>query len=314
MRTPPTDLSDARLQAAVATQWSITAEALSYAPVGFGSHHWVLAGQDGGRYFVTADAVADAHQRLTHLSVALGTAYALRHQCGLRFVVAPQPGHDGRLLAITGRYAIALYPYLERSGDAAASPQQLLAMINELHASTPDLRDQVTVDDLSIPDRAIVEGVLDGGQTAGGGDAPYAARVVNLLRSQRDVLWAAFCRYDSLASAVATGSDTWVITHGEPKANNTMITAAGAVLVDWDTVQVAPTARDVWLLPSPNDYAATTGRQVPADQLHMYRLRWDLKDLCHFTSWLTHASRITPDTDRAWKGTVEICQRLEASR
>jgi hypothetical protein len=229
-------------------------------------------------------------------------------------VVAPQPGHDGRLLAITGRYAIALYPYLERSGDAAASPQQLLAMINELHASTPDLGDQVTVDDLSIPDRAIVDGVLDGGPNAGDGDGPYAARVVNLLRSQRDVLWAAFCRYDSLASAVATGSDTWVITHGEPKANNTMITAVGAVLVDWDTVQVAPAARDVWMLPSPKDYTATTGRQVPADQLHMYRLRWDLKDLCHFTSWLTHASRITPDTDRAWKGTVEICQRLKASR
>ena len=174
-------------------------------------------------------------------------------------MVAPQPGHDGRLLAITGRYAIALYPYLERSGDAAASPQQLLAMINELHASTPDLGDQVTVDDLSIPDRAIVDGVLDGGPNAGDGDAPYAARVVNLLRSQRDVLWAAFCRYDSLASAVATGSDTWVITHGEPKANNTMITAAGAVLVDWDTVQVAPAARDVWMLPSPKDYTAATG-------------------------------------------------------
>jgi len=162
MRTPPTDLSESRLRAAVATQWSITAEALTYAPVGFGSHHWVLADQAGRRYFVAADAVADTTQRLAHLSVALGTAYALRHQCGLSFVVASRPGHDGRLLAITGRYAISLYPYLERAGDAPASPQQLLAMVSELHANTSALRHQVAIDDLSIPHRAIVEDILDG--------------------------------------------------------------------------------------------------------------------------------------------------------
>ena len=314
MRTPPTDLSESQLRAAVATQWSITAEALTYAPVGFGSHHWVLADQAGRRYFVAADAVADTTQRLAHLRVALGTAYALRHQCGLSFVVASRPGHDGRLLAITGRYAISLYPYLERAGGAPASPQQLLAMVSELHANTSALSHQVAIDDLSIPHRAIVEDILDGRQSAGRGDAPYAPRVATLLHSHRAVLRAALYRYDSLASAVSAGSEAWVITHGEPKANNTVITAAGAVLVDWDTVQVAPAARDVWMLPSPHDYTANTGRPVSNDELLMYRLRWDLKDLCHFTSWLTRTCRITPDTDRAWTGANDICQRLEVNR
>lgn len=39
---------------------------------------------------------------------------------------------------------------------------------------------------------------------------------------------------------MGTDRSTWVITHGEPKANNTMITPAGPVLVDWDTVQLTP--------------------------------------------------------------------------
>jgi hypothetical protein len=314
MRSPPTDLSDAQVRAAVAAHWSITAQALAYAPVGFGSHHWVLADGGGWRWFVTADAVADTRNRLTQLRIALDTAYALRHQCGLTFVVASHPGLDGRLWSITGRYAIALYPYLERTVDGPASPQQRLAMLTALHGATPQVGHPVSVNDLSIPDRATTEALLDGSPLEAGGHGPYASRITNLLRSHSDPLRAALGAYDRLAASIAAaGRDTWVITHGEPQPSNTMITAAGPVLVDWDTVQRAPAARDVWMLPTPNDYTRITGRQVPVDQMQMYRLRWDLKDLCHYTNWLTHTSHSTADTDRAWTGSVDICRRLSAN-
>ena len=51
MRTPPADLCDAAVAAAVAAHWSISSTSIHYAAVGFGSHHWLLTGQSG-RWFV----------------------------------------------------------------------------------------------------------------------------------------------------------------------------------------------------------------------------------------------------------------------
>jgi spectinomycin phosphotransferase len=89
MRTPPQDLTEAEVGVAVAAHWDVVAETIEYAPVGFGSHHWVLTGATGRRWFVTADAVADSAERLAELTAALTTAHALRHRCGLEFVVPP---------------------------------------------------------------------------------------------------------------------------------------------------------------------------------------------------------------------------------
>ena len=71
---------------------------------------------------MTADAVADSAERLAELTAALTTAYALRHRCGLEFVVSPQPGVDDELLSITGRYAVSLYTHLERVNPRPTTP------------------------------------------------------------------------------------------------------------------------------------------------------------------------------------------------
>ena len=42
-------------------------------------------------------------------------------------------------------------------------------------------------------------------------------------------------QYDRMASLIAADRDEWVITHGEPKANNILITSNGPVMIDWDT-------------------------------------------------------------------------------
>jgi hypothetical protein len=57
------------------------------------------------------------------------------------------------LLSITGRYAIALYPYLNRLTDATADPQQIISMIIALHSTTPDIADLTPIDDLRIRNR-----------------------------------------------------------------------------------------------------------------------------------------------------------------
>jgi spectinomycin phosphotransferase len=308
MLTRPEHLTDKAIAAAVAAHWSIAAERLEYAPIGFGSHHWVLTERTGRCWFVTGDAVADSSQRLSGLTAALNTTYALRHKYGLKFVIAPQAGGDGRLLSITGGYAITLYPFVDRLSDATADPQQLMSMIIALHATTPDIGDLTPVDDLRIPDRPTLEAVLADPGTRG--DGPYAAAFSDLLWQHRTQICESFACYDTMAASLGEEQQTWVITHGEPKADNTLITASGPVLVDWDTVQLAPPARDIWMTESVDTYTAATGRQVPAEQLEFYRLRWDLSDLCSFGSWFTGPHRRTADTELGWQGSIEICRRL----
>jgi len=79
-------------------------------------------------------------------------------------------------------------------------------------------------------------------------------------------------------------------------------TATGRRLVDWDTTQLAPPERDLWLLttepliltadtPSAEQnhellarYTAATGRPVSPTALALYRLWWTLADIVVYTS------------------------------
>jgi hypothetical protein len=309
MRTRPCDLTDADVGAAVAARWPIVTESVTYRPVGFGSHHWLVVEPTGRRWFVTADAVADSELRLAELTAALATAHALRHRCGLEFVVAPSAGLDGALLAVSGRYAVAVYPYLEAITPAPADPQQTLAMVTALHATTADAGHLTTPDDLGIRGRPALERVL-ASPHAFLGSGPFAADFARLVEDYQQPIREALRGHGAGAATIGAESRSLVITHGEPKPNNTMITASGPVLVDWDTVRLAPPARDLWMTGSVSEYTALTGRHVPAYQLEFYRLRWDLQDLCGAAAWFTASHRRTADTDLVWQGSIAICHRL----
>ena len=76
-------------------------------------------------------------------------------------------------------------------------------------------------------------------------------------------------RYDGWPQPPALRPARGVLTHGEPHPGNTMLTAAGWLLIDWDTALVAPPERDLWSL-DPGDgsilsaYADATGvRPLP---------------------------------------------------
>ncbi|QDP95958.1 phosphotransferase [Microlunatus elymi] len=307
MRTAPQDLTDAAVAETVAAHWGITAAAIEPAPVGFGSHHWELTGTDGSRWFATADRVGDSGHALTTLAAALHTAYALEHRCGLAFVVAPTPGADHRLLAKAGDYAVALYPFLERVGAGVADPEQLLTMIIAVHKISPALVGVVQEDDLEIEQRRTLEAVLSKQRR---GSGPFAEDFAELVIQHRQPIEKALQGCDRMAAEQRGDKGSWVITHGEAKINNTMITADGPVLIDWDTVRVGPPARDVWMLPSAQEYAARTGRSVPQQHLDHYRLVWDLKDLCSYAGWFAGDHERTADTELGWQGCQLICQRL----
>jgi hypothetical protein len=68
-------------------------------------------------------------------------------------------------------------------------------------------------------------------------DGPYGEAARELLAQHEVALAAAFGRYDELARCVRT--DDFVVTHGEPHRGNTIVTATGTVLIDWDPAEVA---------------------------------------------------------------------------
>lgn len=115
---PPPDVSDADVARCVATGWRVRIDEISYAPVGFGSHHWQLT-TDVGRLFATVDVAKDGAE----VAAALGTAVVLRDQ-GLDFVHAPMRAVDGAVLRpVVGRYPLAVHRWIDgvAGSDASAS-------------------------------------------------------------------------------------------------------------------------------------------------------------------------------------------------
>jgi spectinomycin phosphotransferase len=54
----PVDIRDSDVAAALARQWALTVQDMSYLPVGFGGYHWLAVDQTGSRWFVTVSDLA----------------------------------------------------------------------------------------------------------------------------------------------------------------------------------------------------------------------------------------------------------------
>ena len=83
--------------------------------------------------------------------------------------------------------------------------------------------------------------------------------------------------------------------------------ASGAImLIDWDTVGLAPPERDLWMVATETGaelrrYTELTGRPVDMAAIELYRLRWALDDLSCFVRDLRAPHRRTPGTEHAWQ-------------
>jgi spectinomycin phosphotransferase len=120
---------------------------------------------------------------------------------------------------------------------------------------------------------------------------------------------------DRLASDVASRNGEWVITHGEPHAANVMRTAEGHMLLDWDTVALAPPERDLCMVIGDTAaeaalYADATGRQVDDVAVSFFRLAWDLKDLAEWLNVLRSPHDETDDTLKSYEGLRAVAARF----
>jgi spectinomycin phosphotransferase len=303
MKSRPAGVTDAALSAVLSDGWDAPDARLSYAPVGAGSYHWTA-----GRFFVTVDDLdakpwlgSSRGSVLAGLRSAMDTALAL---ATLPFVLAPVPARSGETVRPLGdRYAVTVFPWVDgEPGEwghrrTASEHAEVLDMLAALHSvpAAPSAGMIVPDRPVALPARATLDAALDGTAFPG----PYAAEVSALLAEAGPRIRDLLATFDRLAAGSA-GLPT-VITHGEPHPGNVIRAATGPFLIDWDTVGLAPPERDLWFL-APADfsaYAAATGYRPSPAAIGLYRLRWQLDDICAYLTDLRQASRPTKDTAHA---------------
>jgi aminoglycoside phosphotransferase (APT) family kinase protein len=318
MMTPPAGLPEAVLMPALERCWGIRAASVQYRPVGWGSHHWAVSGEAGARWFVTADELEN--KRLSQaeplaagfrrLHAALSAATDLR-ECGRTFVVAPVPGRDGEPLARVGnRFGVAVYPFVHGQScewadfSSPAHRRAVLDLLVATHTAPPAARRRALADDFRVPHRDELEAACQaGGDTPDRG--PYSRAAARLIQQHAAPLQRLLARYDHLVAAAGAQSSRAVLTHGEPHPGNTMLTAGGWLLIDWDTALAAPPERDLWSL-DPGDgsileaYAGLTGISPRSPVLDLYRLRWDIADIAVDVSRFRRTHTGTAEDDKSF--------------
>lgn len=318
MNERPAGLGDDDLLPHLVDGWSLSEPALAYAPLGFGSYHWIATEAGGERYFVTVDDLdtrpwlgADRQSAFQGLGRALGTALALRREGGLEFVVAPMPDRDGAAARrVDDRHAVALLPYLQGStGDfgspvAAGDLRTVVEMLARLHDATPLVQATALTRSFEVPGREVIEAAMNelGSPWTGG---PFAEPARAWLESHARGLTRLLATHDRLRRRIEPDADP-VITHGEPHRGNLLFSHDRIHLIDWDTVSLAPPERDLWLVNGGSAevrelYARISGRPVDEAAIEFYSIGWRLTDVGCFLQDFRRPHRADADTELGWR-------------
>lgn len=311
----PTGIADRDLIPALVRGWGLDVETVRYAPVGAGGYHWVACSAAGRRWFVTVDDLdgkpwlGESREAVFQgLRGAMDTARALRATAGLAFVAAPEPARDGGLVRrLSERYALSVYEYLEGTGGqfgedlSAGKRSGLVEMLAALHGSS---HIGTPVHQIGLPRLGALEQALGELARAWTG-GPYSPSARALLASARHGIRQALADFGDLAARFTAAPK--VVTHGEPHSGNLVMTGKRLMLVDWDTVGLAPPERDLWMLPGDarEQYADTTGRPVNPAAVRLYRLRWALDDIRAYTENLRAPHSQTPGAEHSWQSLRE---------
>ena len=306
MREPPREASDSDVLVTLREGWDLPVDSVDHLPLGFGAHHWRADIAGLPRLFVTLD-VLGAHHTAPSLEAAYAAAAALAAS-GLEFVVASIAARDGRYTRALGGGALSVTSWLDAppAGHGPILDGTLAArnaeMLMRLHTARPPEGIPLWTPRVGpdLPDR------LAAATTSAWSGGPYGERVRALLLDDRNAIAAWTARYHDL---VARSDDVpWVPTHGEPHTANQVLTAAGPVFVDWETLALAPRERDLAPL-----VQSGHAHLVRPDwtMIEMFDLEWRLDEIAQYAAWFAGPHDGTDDDRIAFDGLVSELRRPE---
>ncbi|HEX4216323.1 MAG TPA: phosphotransferase [Candidatus Dormibacteraeota bacterium] len=318
MNAPPPGLDEKDLLPHLTDAWGLRAPALTYAQLGFGAYHWIATEPGGDRYFITVhdlDAEPwlgdDRDAAFDGLGRAFVTALTLHREGCLEFVAAPMPDHQGAAVRrVDDRYSLAVHPFLEGStGDfgapvAAEDLGSVVGLLARLHDATALVEPVALHRSFEVPDRAEIEEALAalGSPWAGG---PFAERARGWLEANAGGLMRLLATYDRLRERIESRARP-VITHGEPHQGNLLWSDGRLLLIDWDTVSLAPPERDLWLVNGGSAevremYSRISGREVDEAAIDFYAIGWQLTDAACFLQQFRNHHEADADAEFSWR-------------
>jgi len=320
--TAPADLTRAKLTAELARGWGLRDVTLEYLPLGFGSHHWRADDAHGVRRFVTVDDLEAGFQAgsgpddaFAALERAFATAAFLRNEAALEFVVAPLLDEDGTVIRrVADRYAVTVLPFVEGASarfgayESDDDRRSVAGLLGRLHAATERVPASLPrTEDFAIPSRESLVRALDDLERPWS-TGPFAEPARERLRAAARRIGTQLRLYDELVVKVHAGSDSWVLTHGEPHSANVIRGDDDALyLVDWDTTLIAPRERDLRMVLDADstgwdEYVAVAGEaSVNEVAIKLYRLWWDLSEIVTYTDLFRRPHGRTADTVASWE-------------
>ncbi|MBV8950857.1 MAG: aminoglycoside phosphotransferase family protein [Actinobacteria bacterium] len=256
------------------------------------------------------------------LLAAYGTAVELRAS-GSAFVVAPEAASCGAPAErLDDRHSLSVFGYVDgepgRWGRSLMRTglNEVVEMLAKLHshpATTPGVARRW----FAIPGRAELDSAMaDLDVVWDGGPLSEAARRDLTTHTRLIERWLA--HLDRFTARLSERGNATVLTHGEPHPGNLILTKAGLVLVDWDSVALAPPERDLWMFDGMGDavfthYQTLTGITPDRDAVSAYRLLWALADAAAFVVQLRREPRDEPDAHKALDSLRSIFERRAPS-
>lgn len=275
MNEAPVGITDSGVLTLVRAHWDPAVDRVEHLPVGFGAWHWRASVAGEARLFVTYDLPKPGRHTAETLENAYAGAAAL-HEAGLEFVVPPVRASAGHFTVAAGDGLLSATPWVagERPAIADGAPQ----LLERLHATTPPAR--------IAPWRPLV-GPLFSEELAERifvpwKQGPFGERAREAIRRALPEItrWAE--TYHRLGAA--EDPDTWVTTHGEPHERNQLLTRTGIVLVDWESLKLAPPDRDI---------------RAPGG---LFDLEWRLDEIDQYATWFAGPHGDTEDDREAIAG------------
>ena len=260
MRAPAADLDARAVAEAVTSGWGLPVGG-RYVALGGGSHHWAAAVADGTRYFITVDDLLDK----PWLGADPDTAFAglLPHSAWPGLAGAGWPAlRPGSAAVAAGRRGAPAHHALQRGGVSVRAGQtgrwgdelnpadrdQILRLLAGLHGATAAVRALAAPRKAEVYERPARLRPRSA-TSAGPGTAARSPSPPGTCWPRRAGLVAGWLdEFDRLAEHVAAADADLVVTHGEPHGGNIMRVGRELLLIDWDTVALAPPERDLWML------------------------------------------------------------------